>query len=413
MASGGEYACTLIASRLPVLWTVCTRCGPKAEPRPRRRVARRVPVRPSHQVSVSSPSSTVYAPDTSPWSCGPRDCPGVQVSSQTSTCSVRASRRPQREAGSKRRGAVQLAGRPGGEEPGQPAQVGRGPVRARGEDAGQRIGRRRRTDARTGCGRRGRRWSFGRSGGGGRARRPGEDGVAGATRPDRRRRRPGGGPPGGPATVLSSAHHLPYRISRGSGNPRSASGTPSPCLGRLTRQRAEHRAVSPSLRGGLELLLVLADPAEGVGVPDVGDGLVRPLRAEVARRLPPARRTSTPYCLPSSATKICAFCVPKPGSAPSRLQQLRGRRSRVVQTFVTSPSYRSTTARHIACTRFAIDPGNRCNAGGFEKIATRSSSRHTRDLRRVRHVPQPLAPARTGWRTPSPTGSADQEPCRS
>ena len=83
--------------------------------------------------------------------------------------------------------------------------------------------------------------------------------------------------------------------------------------------------------------------------------------------------TSTPYCLPRRATKILAFWLPNPGSAPTR-RSSSGPSAAPVQTLVTSLSYCSATTAHIACTRLAIDPGNRCNAGGVEKSVTSSSS---------------------------------------
>ncbi len=80
----------------------------------------------------------------------------------------------------------------------------------------------------------------------------------------------------------------------------------------------------------------------------------------------------TPSCLPSRATKIFAFCSPKPGSALTCRRRCRPSAADV-QTAAASPSYFSTTSRQSACTRLAIEPGNRCSAGCREKTAASSS----------------------------------------
>src|SRR3954449_10307693 len=75
---------------------------------------------------------------------------------------------------------------------------------------------------------------------------------------------------------------------------------------------------------------------------------------------------ATPRCLPRSATKICAFCVPKPGRAVRR-------RSSVAPSGTSrhspaaSPPYRSTTSAASARPRPAMAArgrGSGCGAGG-------------------------------------------------
>ena len=81
----------------------------------------------------------------------------------------------------------------------------------------------------------------------------------------------------------------------------------------------------------------------------------------------------TPYCLPSSARKIFAFCSPNPGSALSRRSTSAPSGSPAVHSAAASPSYWSTMSCASAWTRLAIDPGKRCIAGVFEHNAANSS----------------------------------------
>src|SRR5665647_2664287 len=80
-----------------------------------------------------------------------------------------------------------------------------------------------------------------------------------------------------------------------------------------------------------------------------------------------------PRCLPRRARKILAFCSPKPGRAFRRRSTSRPSGSPPRHRRVTSPSWSSTTVRTTAWMRPAIEPGNRCTAGGVAHSAANSS----------------------------------------
>ena len=69
----------------------------------------------------------------------------------------------------------------------------------------------------------------------------------------------------------------------------------------------------------LQLLFESADPVQRRGVGDVGDRAVSCRRRRRVPRPGASLRVATPSCFPRRATKILAFCSPKPGSCLTRV----------------------------------------------------------------------------------------------
>src|SRR5664279_4676562 len=95
------------------------------------------------------------------------------------------------------------------------------------------------------------------------------------------------------------------------------------------------------------------------------------IRLPAAPNAPAASRQPggcTPYCFPSRATKMAAFCAPNPGKAAIRFRSSTPEGTSV-HRLTASPPYDSTRTRHTPWTRPAIEPGKRCTAGGLEHSA--------------------------------------------
>ncbi len=80
----------------------------------------------------------------------------------------------------------------------------------------------------------------------------------------------------------------------------------------------------------------------------------------------------TPSCFASKATKIRAFCSPKPGSAFTLLNS-SAPVAAPVHTAAALPPYSCTSKRQSSCTRAAMDPGKRWSAGRSTNSAVSSS----------------------------------------
>ena len=192
------------------------------------------------------------------------------------------------------------------------------------------------------------------------------------------------------------------------------SSTPRPPVAAVADHnvRAPAGCVEPfaAFAAALVRLLVLAHPAQRLRVGDVGDR-----RYASASPYPPAasRQPSgrTPYRLPSRATKICAFCLPKPGSSPTRRSS-----SAPVAGVRPEPG-------RVAVVPVDEDPADLLHPGRHrlrEPVQRRRLGEDATSA--VRVVPGQLrgrpardraaGPARTARRTPSTIGTCWSAPCR-